>query len=209
MERDEAIRRMKTLVGKDLFNEAESCGISVWKNGKLNKGWFGHVIEHFLGLPLNSAQAPNFGSWELKTTSLKRKANGAIVPKETIAITMIDKYNVIRTPFLESHLYSKLKKIVLVARIVSEKFEASGLVHSVVEFDLTDKQLLKDIEADYELVRSTLKAHDNGDPADNDVSCLSGRMGKYIQPRTKGAGHGTTSRAFYMRKCLVGKILGL
>jgi hypothetical protein len=29
---------------------------------------------------------------------------------------------------------------------------------------------------------------------------LSGRMGVLIQPRTKGPGHGSTSRAFYARK---------
>jgi site-specific DNA-methyltransferase (adenine-specific) len=30
-------------------------------------------------------------------------------------------------------------------------------------------------------------------------SALTGKMGKYVQPRTKGAGHGSISRAFYAR----------
>ena len=38
---------------------------------------------------------------------------------------------------------------------------------------------------------------------------LTGKMGKYIQPRTKGAGHGNTSRAFYARKNLVSIIFEL
>ena len=33
-------------------------------------------------------------------------------------------------------------------------------------------------------------------------------MGVYIQPRTKGAGHGSTSRAFYMRTGLIKEIIG-
>ena len=35
---------------------------------------------------------------------------------------------------------------------------------------------------------------------------LTGRDGKWIQARTKGAGHGSTTRAFYARTVLVKKI---
>jgi hypothetical protein len=34
-------------------------------------------------------------------------------------------------------------------------------------------------------------------------------MGKYIQPRTKGSGHGSTSRAFYARTSFLKKLLNL
>jgi hypothetical protein len=34
-------------------------------------------------------------------------------------------------------------------------------------------------------------------------------MGQFIQPRTKGAGHGSTSRAFYARTQFISQILGL
>jgi len=37
---------------------------------------------------------------------------------------------------------------------------------------------------------------------------LTGRMGVLVQPRTKGSGHGSTTRAFYARKELVKIILG-
>ncbi len=33
-------------------------------------------------------------------------------------------------------------------------------------------------------------------------------MGKLVQPRTKGQGHGSTSRAFYARTGFVAHILG-
>jgi DNA mismatch repair protein MutH len=36
---------------------------------------------------------------------------------------------------------------------------------------------------------------------------LTGKDGKWIQARTKGAGHGSTSRAFYARKCLIKEIM--
>ena len=66
MERDEAISRLKQLEGFNLVALAKKYKVTTWKDGKLNKGWAGHVIERYLGLPLNSSQSPNFGSWELK-----------------------------------------------------------------------------------------------------------------------------------------------
>ncbi len=78
MSRTEALRRIKLLSGKDLRPMAEELGITVWKNGKKNKGWAGHVIERYLGLRQNSLQLPDFGSWELKVVPLRRGADGTI-----------------------------------------------------------------------------------------------------------------------------------
>ena len=38
---------------------------------------------------------------------------------------------------------------------------------------------------------------------------LSSSMGKHIQPRTKGAGHGSKSRAFYGRVSFLSEIIKL
>jgi hypothetical protein len=38
---------------------------------------------------------------------------------------------------------------------------------------------------------------------------LTGRMGYYIQPRTKGMGHGFTTRAFYARQRFLKKFIKL
>jgi hypothetical protein len=65
LSRAEALRRIRLLSGKDLRPLADQYGITVWKNGRKNKGWAGQVIEHYLGLPQNSLQAPDFGTWEL------------------------------------------------------------------------------------------------------------------------------------------------
>jgi DNA mismatch repair protein MutH len=110
LERTEAINKITQLVGKDLRLLATKYNITVFKGDKKNKGWAGHVIERCLDLPLNSAQSPNFGSWELKTICLKHKRNGELTVKETMAITMIDPCNVARTEFENSHLLSKMKK---------------------------------------------------------------------------------------------------
>ncbi|MDQ7056635.1 MAG: MutH/Sau3AI family endonuclease [Persephonella sp.] len=199
MERKEALRKGKSLIGKDLRTLADELGITVFREGKKNKGWAGHVIERYLGLPLNSAQSPNFGSWELKLVSLKYLKTGELTVKETMAITMIDAYNVLNTPFEESHLLQKLKKMLIFARIWEGKNEPRSILYGVYEFDLTNKELYEQIKKDYELVRKTIK--------EKGFNALTGKIGVYIQPRTKGTGHGSTTRAFYARKNLLKKII--
>ncbi|MFO8101538.1 MAG: MvaI/BcnI family restriction endonuclease [Dehalococcoidia bacterium] len=191
MERQEAITRIKQIVGVDLRELADKYRVTVFKGEKKNKGWAGHVIERYLGLPLNSAQAPNFGSWELKTISLKYLKNHELTVKETMAITMIDPYNVERTEFENSHLLAKLKKIVIPARIWISPKEESSILFAVTDFDMDDPMIYAQVKADYDLVRQTIIS--------KGFSALTGEMGIFIQPRTKGPGHGSVSRAFYAR----------
>ncbi len=194
MEREEAIRRLQQIVGEDLRQLADQSGITVFKEGKKNKGWVGHTLERYLGLPLNSAQSPNFGSWELKTVALKYNSKGRLAIKETMALTMIDAVNVANTPFAQSHLLAKLKKAIIVGRIWVSKDEPSSIIRCVKTFDLTNLELYRVIENDYNMIRENI--------CEKNISLqgLSGRMGVLIQPRTKGPGHGSTSRAFYARK---------
>ena len=70
---------------------------------------------------------------------------------------------------------------------------------SVTEFDLNDPQTYAIIKADYDLIRNNILQG----------ITLSGSMGQFVQPRTKGAGHGSTSRAFYARTQFINQILGL
>ena len=103
--RADALRRIRLLSGKDLRPLAEQYGVTVWKNGHKNKGWAGQVIEQYLGLPQNSLQAPDFGSWELKVVPLIRTADGMLRVKESMAITMIEPAEVVASRFADSHLY--------------------------------------------------------------------------------------------------------
>jgi len=192
MKRNEAYQKLQRLKGRELHQLACEFGVTVYRNGKVNKGWAGHVFERYLELPINSAQSPNFGSWELKSIPLKYKKNGALTFKETMAITMIDPVNICQKNFEESHLLAKLKKAIVVARIVGDTVDDESYVHSVVKFDL-EGDLYEYVKNDYNHVKETLMDPDKG------FNHLTGKMGIYIQPRTKGAGHGSTSRAFYAR----------
>jgi len=201
MERDEAVRKLKQLEGQDLRRLAEQHGVTVWKGDKKNKGWAGHAIERYLGLPINSSQSPNFGSWELKLVPLKRLKTGEIVVKETMAITMIDPVNVLQKPFEQSHLLAKLQKAVVCARLFESQLEQHTILVKVATFDLGNKEIYSQVRTDYEETRETIRS--------KGFEALTGAMGVLVQPRTKGAGHGSISRAFYARVGFVSKILDL
>lgn len=199
--RAEALRRIKLLSGKDLRPLAEVYRVTVWKNGHKNKGWAGQVIEQYLGLPQNSLQAPDFGSWELKVVPLIRATDGTLRVKESMAITMIEPAEVIASKFEDSHLYDKLRSMIVVARIFENVEDTSSILHSAAEFDLDDPAIRGQVEADYEAIREIIRL--------KGLESLTGDTGKYVQARTKGRGHGSTSRAFYARALFVAHILNL
>lgn len=201
MERNEAVQKLQALKGQDLRPLADRYQVTVWSGDKKNKGWAGHVLERHLGLPINSSQSPNFGSWELKIVPLKQNSSGQLQVKETMAITMIDSYNVAHTPFEQSHLFAKLRKAVVCARVFESQADDHSLLVRVATFDLNDPKILHQVREDYELVRSAIRT--------KGFESLTGAMGVLVQPRTKGAGHGSTSRAFYARTGFVTQILGL
>jgi DNA mismatch repair protein MutH len=210
MDRNDAITELQKLAGKDLRPLADELGVPVWKeNGKKNKGWAGHTIEHYLGLPINSAQAPNFGSWELKTVPLKLVKGEARV-KETMAITMIDPYEVALKEFEDSHLFNKLRKALVVAWMFESTQDTTAIFHSATAFDLDNPQIYAIVKADYNAVRDAIRAYGNTqEDLKKGFLTLSGKMGVLVQPRTKGAGHGSTSRAFYARTQFVAHILNI
>jgi len=200
LKREEAAQKLKKLIGKDLRKLADEYNVTVFKNGKLNKGWAGHVLEKYLGLGLNSLQAPNGQSWELKIVPLIKK-NGLYFPKETMAITMINAKNVAETDFEQSHLLKKLESLIICGREFENKKEEHSNLINVGTFDLLDKKTKKQVKKDYKLVQNTIK--------EKGFNELTGAMGVLVQPRTKGPGHGSTSRAFYARTGFVEVLIGI
>lgn len=205
IDKEKAISKLKELIGQDLRPLAAKYGITVFKNEKSrkgrNKGWAGQVLERHIGLGTCNVQAPNGGHWELKMVSLKKRKDGTISPKETMQITMINPEQVKNTSFENSHLLHKLREVVICARLYNDIKETKSYLVSVGKFDLSDKGLYNQVKADYELVRNALKT--------KGFKALTGYMGVYIQPRTKGAGHGSISRAFYARPNFIKKVLGI
>lgn len=198
--RKQAVAQLRKIIGKDLRQMADKYNVTVFKNGKFNKGWAGHTLEHFLGLGLSSKQAPNGEFWELKAVPLYKRGN-SYSPKETMAITMINAEDVAEKHFEESHLFNKLKSLIICGRLFEGRSEKHSTLISVGTFDLINKEVREQVKKDYELVRQTIIT--------KGFHALSGELGILVQPRTKGMGHGSTTRAFYARAGFVKTILNL
>lgn len=196
--RAKAIENLKKYINQDLSTLARKHGITIYKNGKLNKGWKGLVLERLAGLKTNISKAPNGLNYELKSVAFHHVKN-ELVPKETMAITMVNPNELIKHEFFESHVWAKLKSIIFCAVLWHGKDITKSELHSVASFDFSETdELIKQVKADYDFIRKKLitKGYQN----------LASEDGNWIQVRTKGSGHGSTSRAFYARLKFVKKI---
>src|SRR4051812_17680091 len=180
LNRREAVSRIILLAGRDLREMADGFKIPVWKDGHENKGWAGLVIEHYLGLPQNSRQAPDFGNWELKVMPLRKDASGNLRVKESMAITMIEPAEVLASKFEDSHLYDKLRSMVVVSRVYENAQELHSLLHAAAVFDLDEPKIHVQVKEDYETIREKMRL--------GGIDALTGDLGKLVQARTKGAG---------------------
>src|SRR4030043_727173 len=109
-----AIKNLKKYIGQDLRKLALKHGITTYETGKQNKGWKGLVLERLAGLQTNVSKAPNGLTYELKSVAF-RYVNDVLVPKETMAITMINPEELKSHAFFESHCWAKLKSMVFCA----------------------------------------------------------------------------------------------
>lgn len=192
-----AIQNLKKYIGQDLRKLALDFGITTFETGKQNKGWKGLVLEKLAGLENNNSKAPNGLGYELKSVSFHVK-KGKLVPKETMAITMLNPRELVDHDFFKSHCWAKLKSIIFCAVAWHGKNAEKAELLEVVSLDFAETDdLIMEIKADYDFIRNKLitQGYDS----------LTGKDGKWIQARTKGSKN-STSRAFYARPQLVAKI---
>jgi len=196
--RAKAIENLRKYIDQDLSVLAKQFGITTYKKGKQNKGWKGLVLERLAGLKNNVSRAPNGLSYELKSVSFIKK-NGKLTPKETMAIAMINSEELKSQRFFESHVWNKLKSLVFCAVMWHGPHSKKSELLGVTSLDFAeDDQIIREVKQDYEFIGQKL--------INQGFDKLTGKDGKWIQARTKGAGHGSKTRAFYARKNLVSKI---
>lgn len=153
-----------------------------------NKGLPGSFLEELLGIP-HTPNALDCSDGELKTFPVKKLKKGKLVPKESMAITMLSKEDLQECDFEKSKCYNKMKKMYVVP------YYRDGDKVKFMNPKLIDKEssefeeLYNILESDYNEIRK--RYVETGE--------LKSEIGKLLQNRTKGAGHGSTSRAFYVR----------
>ena len=201
-----AIKNLKKYIGQDLRKLALEHGITTYETGKQNKGWKGLVLERLAGLQTNISKAPNGLTYELKSVAFHYVKN-ELVPKETMAITMINPSELKAHSFFESHVWAKLKTIVFCAVMWHGKNSERAELLKVTSLDFSETdELIQEIKADYDFIRNKLIT--------KGFEALTGADGQWIQARTKGVGginprtgkRRPITRAFYARTKLVKKI---
>jgi len=155
-----------------------------------NKGLPGLFIEDLVGIP-HTPNCLDCVDGELKLFPLKRLKNGTLTPKETIAVTMIQPESLRTTPFTASNVFRKLNRCLYVPYLRDEE---SIVLYTPFLMDLGKNAEIQTIlDADYNEIATAYTTQ----------NIMTGSIGRYLQTRTKGAGHGSTSRAFYLRPLFI------
>lgn len=162
------------------------CGIAHVCPVTLNKGKPGILLEQLCGIPQTS-NCLDCTDGEIKSFPLKRTRTGVLVPKETVAVTMLDRALLATQTFEESRCYAKLRHTLFVPYL-REGDAVTFMEPRLVCLD-DAPVLCGRLRVDYDAIR-------DGFVRDG---TLTSATGVYLQTRTKGAGHGSTSRAFYLR----------
>ena len=153
-----------------------------------NKGLPGLFLEDLLGIP-HTSNCLDCTDGEVKIFPVKRLKKGTLVPKETIAVTMLSTDELRTCDFNASKCCKKMSRM-LVVPYLREGDSIQYLAAKMIEKDSSEfTTIYKTLESDYNEIRKKFL----------ETGSLASETGILLQNRTKGAGHGSTSRAFYLR----------
>src|SRR5688572_20181663 len=114
MLREKAIARLATVLpNRNLYELAVTHGVTISRNGRINKGWVGQTLEKIAALDAGNAARRDGIDFELKSTSLFLQ-DGAWMPKEAIRITQLNPRAILDETFETSTLWEKLERLILV-----------------------------------------------------------------------------------------------
>lgn len=156
-----------------------------------NKGAAGILCEVLTGVPQSSAHL-DCSDGEVKVFPLKRKSDGTLTPKETIAITMLNHASLTaQADFATSTCGSKMQRVLYVPYLR----ESDSCVRFFPPTDLTlTPELVAVLQTDYDAIRAGYLAGTG----------LTSKTGVFLQNRTKGAGgDAPKTRAFYLRQAFI------
>lgn len=159
-----------------------------------NKGAAGILFEKLTGIPQSSTHI-DCADGEVKVFPLKRNAKGELVPKETIAVTMMNAERLKeQEDFAKSGCGTKLQHTLFIPYLRNENHVT---FYEPIEFVL-DGTALEKLKKDYDAIRGSYI----------ETNTLTSSIGTYMQSRTKGAGgDAPKTRAFYLKKDFINEFL--
>ena len=169
-----------------------------------NKGKAGLLLEGLLGIPTSSA-CLDCEDGELKAFPQKKATSrtriakqfglgeGDYIASETVAITMMKPSDLPTTPFEASRLCKKISNVLFTPYVR----DGDNIVwNESIRFN-REHPVFEEIKKDYETIQAYYTEH----------GVTKGKIGKYLQVRTKGAGRGAPkTHAFYFRRQFLIKI---
>jgi len=163
-----------------------------------NKGLVGHFLEDLCDLP-HTPKCLDCSDGEVKVFPVKKLKRGQLAPKETIAITMLSRDELRTHDFHISKCFIKMNRM-LVVPYFRNKDTIVFMTPTLIDMNCEEfAEMKRELETDYhEIQRHYIE-----------TDILTSSTGKYLQNRTKGSGHGSTSRAFYLRPAFMQKYVHL
>lgn len=202
----------KKLSGVDISELARANNITIiTREGKINKGWVGQTLDRLANtLDINSSK-PDGEDFELKSVSVINR-NSEWVPKETIAITMMNPQSILTESFENSALWHKLERMILVGHCYADGKKDSAFVKFISPVDVSDPTLVEKISSYWNVIQDTVR---RGNIA---LYSSKGTSSGFLQLRTKGSGRSKSTcpitgtefntRAFYATKNFIRYVRG-
>ena len=211
-DRFSVVAALKTkLKGQNVADLAATLGITIIKEGKINKGWVGQTLDKLSNTEAVNAQLPDGIDFELKSVHFISK-DGELVPKETMAITMFNPETIISESFENSALWHKLERLILVGHTYLDNRRDSAVIKFVGPIDVTDKVLRGEIQKYWESIKKIVQMGGISEYSSK------GTSDGYVQLRTKGSGTSKSrcpvtgklfnTRAFYATKTFLRYVRG-
>jgi DNA mismatch repair protein MutH len=161
LSRAEAVELLKPYLGQDLRRISDQLGVTQAHEAVSHYGWAGHTVEWLLGSAPNNQQAADFGTWELKVTSVEKvdgHENQTWLPKGQITLTSIQPAELVKTSFEDSHLFEKTKHLLIACRTYTDPSETSSNLVMLCEYDL-EGELFTEVKQEYEELQWVLREH--------------------------------------------------
>lgn len=152
-----------------------------------NKGIAGLLLEKLTGIPTSSACWDCIDG-EVKAYPLKVLKSGELVPKETVAITMMKPEDLQNQDWNDTRLKKKIENLLFVAYLREGDYVTFKFTQRIQSSK--DSELYDEFKNDYISISDIWKK----------TNTITSKTGKYIQSRTKGAGgNAPKTRAYYFR----------
>ncbi len=160
---EELIKKAKWLEGKTLEEVDKEIKGSDRISPVHSKGNVGYVIEHgFFGIERNSTNEPDIKHLgvEIKTCPLKYNAGRSrLSVKEPLSLNIINYNEEVNCKSIrDSSLYKKNKRILFIAYIQDSKKSRSRYLIKHVFLWKMNKQVISELEPDYEIIIRKIKA---------------------------------------------------